>query len=393
MTSNNSWYRLSRTLYSIVSICSIITVTACDHDRMKIEEVSQHDHNTIQESFGHHHHDHHRHLDETENAEIELCGVEVPTAAERLVDQLNMLLWKFERAADPDAAPINYTIPTYFHILQLNSSDPLVSDSNVNLYMNYLSDAFIASNAPFRFSLMDITRTVNATLSNNCSALEGDYKPKLKRGGKETLNIYVCNMIPTGPNGGSITGYATLPSNKLGTNDGVTIVRTTPTDLNRPNTLVHEVVRRNIANFGSCHCKASMRSCSLTVLSPYSFYFPLQGHYLGLLHTFQDDCNTTRGGDRVDDTPYHISLAQQVNCRTPVSTWDTCPSLIGLDPVDNYMSKCALIERYKTLEKQNSLANTIYIILILSLFSIYGSESRVSHKVYARSGRTHDSTV
>jgi hypothetical protein len=264
MSSNNSWYRLSYALYSILSICCIATAAACDNDGMKIEEVTQHDHNTIPESFGHHHHHHrhrhrHRHLDETENAEIELCGVEVPTAAERLVDQLNMLLWKFERAGDPDAAPINYTIPTYFHILQLNSSDPLVSDSNVNLYMNYLSDAFIASNAPFRFSFMDITRTVNATLSNNCSALEGDYKPKLKRGGKETLNIYVCNSIPTGPNGGSITGYATLPSNKLGTNDGVTIVRTTPTDLNRPNTLVHEVVRHYIVDFGSCHCKLQRR--------------------------------------------------------------------------------------------------------------------------------------
>jgi hypothetical protein len=194
-------------------------------------------------------HHHHRHL-EGKETEIELCGVEDPNPAERLQDQLNMLIWSFQRDTDPNAPPINYTIPVYFHILQLNSTDPLVSDSNVDLYMSYMSSAYNASNAPFRFVLMGITRTINATISNNCQALQNDYKPRLKRGGKETLNIYICNAIPLGPNGGSITGFATLPSANPGTNDGVTIVRTTPTDLNRPNTLVHEVVRRSV--FSMC---------------------------------------------------------------------------------------------------------------------------------------------
>ena len=201
------------------------------------------------ESHATHHH-HHRRL-EGEVTEIELCGFEDPDPAVRLQDQLNMLIWTFQRGTDPDAPPINYTIPVYFHILQFNSTDPLISDSNVDLYMSYLSSAFSASGAPFRFVLMGITRTVNATISNDCRAFQGDYKPRLKRGGKETLNIYVCNAIPLGPNGGSITGFASLPSANPGVNDGVTIVRTTPTDLNRPNTLVHEVVRYSL--FSVCH--------------------------------------------------------------------------------------------------------------------------------------------
>jgi hypothetical protein len=227
------WKRTNYTLLIVLIFASIYVTVACDHDATMLQ-MDEETHAT--------HHGHHRHLN-VEGAEIESCGFEEPSPSEQLQDQLNMFIWSFQRAANPDAPPINYSVPVYFHILQLNSSDPLVSDGNVDLYMNYLSNAFIASGAPFRFSLMGITRTVNATISNDCKALQNDYKPKLKRGGKETLNIYVCNSIPTGPNGGSITGFATLPSANPGTNDGVTIVRTTPTDLNRPNTLVHEVVR------------------------------------------------------------------------------------------------------------------------------------------------------
>ena len=227
------WKRTLVTLLWLIVVWIDGTI-GCDND-MSIQ------HKNIESHANHHH----RHLD-SEESEIELCGVEDTNPAERLQDQLNMLIWNFQRDADPDAPPIDYTIPVFFHILQWNITDPLVSDSNVDLYMSYLSNAFASSGAPFRFTLMGITRTANATISNNCRDLQNDYKPKLKRGGKETMNVYVCNSIPTGPNGGSITGFATLPSANPGTNDGVTIVRTTPTDLNRPNTFVHEVVCHSI---------------------------------------------------------------------------------------------------------------------------------------------------
>jgi hypothetical protein len=61
---------------------------------------------------------------------------------------------------------------------------------------------------------------------------------------------------------------------------------------------------------------------------------------MGLYHTFGDNsCDPSDIGDRVSDTPQHVSLAQSVNCFTDPSTWDTCPLLPGLDPVDNYMSE------------------------------------------------------
>lgn len=53
------------------------------------------------------------------------------------------------------------------------------------------------------------------------------------------------------------------------------------------------------------------------------------GHYLGLLHTFENGCDAP--GDDVDDTPFEASPA--FGC---LEGRDTCPSP-GLDPIHNYM--------------------------------------------------------
>ena len=55
------------------------------------------------------------------------------------------------------------------------------------------------------------------------------------------------------------------------------------------------------------------------------------GHYLGLYHTFQTDCNAP--DDAVADTPRHDSEYVQT-----CSTQDTCPNDPGDDPVENYMN-------------------------------------------------------
>jgi hypothetical protein len=172
--------------------------------------------------------------------DIESCGFEEPSEEQVAIDKVLMRKWSRERVGADSS--VDYTIPTYFHFLQYNSSDLFLSDSNVNTYMNYLNTAFNKSNAPFLFSLMGITRTINATWSNNCRDYQLTYKSLLRRGGKETLNIYICNTIPAGPNGGYITGFSNMPSANFIVTDGVTIVRSTPTDLQRQNTLVHEVV-------------------------------------------------------------------------------------------------------------------------------------------------------
>ncbi len=54
------------------------------------------------------------------------------------------------------------------------------------------------------------------------------------------------------------------------------------------------------------------------------------GHYLGLFHTFENEC--TSPGDMVDDTPYH-----KVNYDCPSENTDTCPQT-GNDPIHNFMN-------------------------------------------------------
>jgi hypothetical protein len=53
------------------------------------------------------------------------------------------------------------------------------------------------------------------------------------------------------------------------------------------------------------------------------------GHYLGLLHTFENGCDAP--GDEVEDTPFEASPA--FGC---LEGRDTCPTA-GLDPIHNYM--------------------------------------------------------
>lgn len=57
------------------------------------------------------------------------------------------------------------------------------------------------------------------------------------------------------------------------------------------------------------------------------------GHWFGLLHTFQDNtCMPGDSGDYCDDTPQE----SQATSGCPAGK-DSCPTIEGLDPINNYM--------------------------------------------------------
>jgi hypothetical protein len=206
----------------------------------------------------HHHHHHHHHLRANahgglvsnssfttqrhlqDGGDATDCGVVPLTEEEIKADQFRMRLWSLRRGD----TVVNYTIPTYAHVIQPAANLDIVPDSNVLVYIAYLNNAF-AANTPFVFILMEVTRTVNPIWSNDCrnDTLQVAYKSILKRGGKESLNIYFCNSVPDGPGKGLLAGFAYYPSQNVGVKDGVVLARTTPSDRRRPNTLVHETVR------------------------------------------------------------------------------------------------------------------------------------------------------
>lgn len=214
---------------SLLVVENLLLVSACDHD---------HDHGHIKRGSLRLHGDEdvqdHRHLEE--DGDDEECGFEAPTEEEIEEENLKLSAWRSSRASFRGS----YNIPVYFHIIQPSFSE-MISDDRVDYYINYLNDAF-SSNTPFTFSLADTTRTVNEKWSNKGYENSLAYKKKLKRGGRDVLNIYICNRLPK-PSGGNLAGFAFLPTSKADpVNDGVVISRTSPNDSRRPNTLVHEVV-------------------------------------------------------------------------------------------------------------------------------------------------------
>ncbi|MFM7320008.1 MAG: zinc metalloprotease [Armatimonadota bacterium] len=179
------------------------------------------------------------------------------------------------------------------------------SGADTDRAVNQGASAQPTANTPFRFTLVQTTRTDNSTwytVSPNSTA-ETNMKNALRVGGPETLNIYVAGI------GGGLLGWATFPSNyaskpKL---DGVVLLNQSlpggsAAPYNLGDTATHEA-----------------------------------GHWLGLYHTFQGGCanNATSGGDLVSDTPAERSAFYGAPPPYP----DTCTGnrFPGRDPVENFM--------------------------------------------------------
>jgi hypothetical protein len=198
------------------------------------------------------------------------------------------------------------TVPTVFHVVSdhaLSRAEKARWTTMIGDQLTVLNDAYSgatapdAANSPFRFSLSEITWTVNqrwATVTPGKT--EREMKKALHQGDSETLNVYSANI------GGGLLGWAYFPkdyNNGRDYIDGVVIL-----DESMPggtagqyalgDTLTHEV-----------------------------------GHWMMLEHTFSGGCSAS--GDFVADTPREAS--PQFYC--PESA-DTCAAP-GLDPIHNFM--------------------------------------------------------
>jgi Pregnancy-associated plasma protein-A len=228
--------------------------------------------------------------------------------------------WRVEhraliRQAQANGQPV--TVPVAFHVIRKNLTvdGGNIPQAWVDAQIQVLNDSFAGvyggPDTGFRFDLVTTTRTTKQSWFNlvspgmsderywRGSGKEFKMKQALHVGGPETLNIYTAKL------GQSLLGWAWLPESFTEEPelpdylDGVVLeYRSLPggplDPYNEGDTGTHEV-----------------------------------GHWLGLLHTFDNGCNAP--GDFVDDTAYEASPA--FGC--PVGR-DT-GAQAGLDPIHNFM--------------------------------------------------------
>jgi hypothetical protein len=193
----------------------------------------------------------------------------------------------------PSPSPTGAAVPVWFHVITDGSADGNISDNALTAQLSVLNETYVGTG--FSFTHAGTTRTTNAAWYAMDAAAETQAKSALRKGGANTLNIYLANP------GSGYLGWATFPSSYASNPkaDGVVILnqsvpggKAVPYDLGI--TAVHEV-----------------------------------GHWIGLYHTFQGGCAKT--GDYVEDTPPEKSAA--FGCEIGR---DTCPAT-GLDPIHNFM--------------------------------------------------------
>jgi len=219
------------------------------------------------------------------------CGTVTPppTVLESVQEELDRF-----KATSPIQRDI-VNVQVAFHVIHSLSGNGNISDLMINNQINVLNEAYEQYNIIFTLSSID--RTANDNWFSDMESYEQQYKQQLNIDPAHHLNIYTGNM--PGLLGWSYMPYSWSESYYM---HGVCLSYTClpggtyPYNLGK--TASHEV-----------------------------------GHYLGLLHTFDNGCNAP--GDYVNDTPYQDDGNNIYTCNPNL---DTCPNQLGSDPVHNYMN-------------------------------------------------------
>lgn len=223
-----------------------------------------------------------------------------------LADQekfINEAILEFSK--QPQNRATKYTIPVVFHIIHTNGPENISREqildqmriinadfSYTNGNKNKIRSQFlsVAADAQIRFELAKIDPNGNCTdginriyspLGVEVNRSTEDVKTLVQWNYQKYLNIWVVTSIENDQNGTTL-GYAQFPWMPVKSRDGI-------------------VMRHDrVGTIGTGVASDSGRTLTHEI-----------GHWLGLFHTFQDECSD---GDQCDDTPPVGSVFANVNC-------------------------------------------------------------------------------
>ena len=182
-----------------------------------------------------------------------------------------------------------------WHVIYSSSGAGNISNEMISDQIDVLNDAYAPYDIFFTLDIVDYT--MNDDWFNDMDQYENTYKQQLNIDPIHYLNIYTGNMpgllgwswLPySWPEGSYMHGVCLLYSSLPGGSSY---------PYNAGDTATHEI-----------------------------------GHYLGLLHTFENGCSVNN--DNVSDTPQEDDGNNIYSCNAT----DTCPNDPGMDPVQNFMT-------------------------------------------------------
>lgn len=189
------------------------------------------------------------------------------------------------------------TIDVFFEVLAQPDNAGYVSAATISSLVSLLTKHFSAAGFAFRLAYTTVTRVPGASW---CGSVLASPDSRVRRAASR-LTVFTCSSIYQ-----SVLGQASFPWSS-----GANFV----------------FITTNALPGGSDARYTSGKSLVHEV-----------GHWLGLYHTFQGGCHPssksdTAFGDFISDTP----PADQIFGRNDCTFRDSCPGILGPDPIHNFM--------------------------------------------------------
>jgi hypothetical protein len=197
--------RLSRTFFFLANLAAAL---ACQN------HIEQQQHRSLLEE------------DEYYDDLLYSCGTHSPSFELKAESAVSMELWKELYGGGRRRLQEVITVPVYFHAIHI--ADPLTYNygtpsspryANTPHVVNGMLSALAAAFDVFEFQLVGYQDVVNSTWFYCNPANDILFKRELKVGGKDTLNVYLCNCY----DGAGASGWGRFPAEyeRYPTEDGI----------------------------------------------------------------------------------------------------------------------------------------------------------------------------